>query len=123
MMVLPKSGRHSDGRRHQHSHEDRSARSDPQSFEGFEGVWCEVLSWLQKQPDVTATNLLNRLMRRYPERHSRRQLRTLQRRVCQWRGVVAEQLVYTSAEQSEGIEADRGVIGPVGVNQKLLKLR
>ena len=121
MMVLPKSRRHSDGRRHQHSHEDRSARSDPQS--SFEGVWCDVLSWLQKQPDVTATNLLNRLMRRCPERHSRRQLRTLQRRVCQWRGVVAEQLVYSSAEQSEGIEADRGVIGSVGVNQKLLKLR
>ena len=87
------------------------SRPDP-----FEGVWCEVLSWLQQQPDVTVTDLLDQLMRRYPERYSRRQLRTLQRRVSQWRGVVAKQLVYSSAEQSEGIEADRGVIGPVGVN-------
>ena len=87
------------------------SRPDP-----FEGVWCEVLSWLQKQPDVTAVDLLDRLMSRYPDRYSRRQLRTLQRRVRQWRGVVAKQLVYSSAEQSEKIEADRGDIRLVGVN-------
>ena len=99
MIVLPKSGRHSDGRRHQHSHEDKSARSDPQPFEG---VWCEVLSWLQKQPDATATDLPDRLMRRYPEHYSGRQLRTLQRRVRQWRGVVAEQLVYLQQNRVKG---------------------
>ena len=36
--------------------------------------------------------------RRHPERYSRRQLRTLQRRVSQWRGVMAKRLVYASAE-------------------------
>ena len=51
-------------------------RADP-----FEGAWCEILSWLQEQPDATAAELMDRLIRRNPERYSRRQLRTLQRRV------------------------------------------
>ena len=55
-------------------------------------------------------------MSRYPGRYSMRQLRTLQRRVRQWRGVIAKNLVYASAEQSEIEEALRVSIGPVGVN-------
>ena len=57
------------------------------------------------------------LMAPCPNRYSRRQLRTLQRRVRQWRIVVAKQLVYASAEQNEMNEADRGNIRiPVGDN-------
>ena len=82
-------------------------RPDP-----FEGVWCEILDWLQQHPDAKAAELLDRLMARYPNRYSRRQLRTLQRRVRQWRIVVAKQLVYASAEQSEMNEADPGDITP-----------
>ena len=71
---------------------------------------------MQKQPDVGASELMDRLTRRYPDRYSRRQLRTLQRRVRQWRGVMVNKLVYASAEQSE-IDAERlGNIRPVGVN-------
>ena len=55
-------------------------------------------------------------MARYPNRYSRRQLRTLQRRVRQWRIVVAKQLVYASAEQSEVNEADLGDITSVSDN-------
>ena len=88
-------------------------RSRPDSFEG---VWCEVLGWLQQRPDASAAELMDRLIRRYPEHYSRRQLRTLQRRVRQWRSVMAKQLVYASGENSD-IYEDRPVdIGPVGVN-------
>ena len=80
-------------------------RPDP-----FAGVWCEILDWLQQHPDAKAAELLDRLMARYPGRYSRRQLRTLQRRVRQWRIVVAKQLVYASAEQTEMNEANRGDI-------------
>ena len=86
-------------------------RADP-----FEGAWCEILSWLQEQPEATAAELMDRLIRRYPERYRRRQLRTLQRRVRQWRGVMAKQLVYASAENREIDEVRLGDIGPVGVN-------
>ena len=74
-----------------------------------------MLDWLQ-QPDAKAAELLHRLMASYPNRYSRRQLRTLQHRVRQWRIVVAKQLVYASAEQSEMNEANQGGIGPVSDN-------
>ena len=47
-------------------------RPDP-----FEGVWSLILDWLQKQPDAGAPELMDRLIRRYPDRYSRSQLRTL----------------------------------------------
>ena len=86
-------------------------RPDP-----FEGVWCEILDCLQQQPDAKAAELLDRLMACYPNRYSRRQLRTLQRRVRQWRIVVAKQLVYASAEQNEMNETDLSDIRPVSDN-------
>ena len=78
--------------------------------------WCEILDWLQQHPDAKAAELLDQLMARYPGRYSRRQLRTLQRRIRQWRIVVAKQLVYASAEQTEMNEANHGDTTPVSVN-------
>ena len=67
-------------------------RPDP-----FEGVWCDVLSWLQEDPDASAVVLLGRLQEAEPDRFSRTHLRTLQRRVQQWRGIMAKKLVYATA--------------------------
>ena len=67
-------------------------REDP-----FEGVWRGVLLWLQEDPDATAKALLERLQSNYPDRFTDAQLRTLQRRVRQWRGIMAEKLVYAAA--------------------------
>ena len=86
-------------------------RPDP-----LEGVWCEILGWPRRKPDATARELLDRLIRRRPERFSRRQLRTLQRRVSQWCRVIARELMRASGERSEMIEADHRNIRPVGVN-------
>ena len=99
-----------------HAPKKRTRRGQRTRPDPFGGVWCEILDWLQQQPDLKAADLLDRLMARYPNRYSRRQLRTLQRRVRQWRIVVAKQLVYASAEQNEMNEADRGSIIPVGDN-------
>ena len=63
-------------------------RPDP-----FEGVWCDVLGWLQEDPDASAVALLGRLQSTYPDRFDRAHLRTLQRRVQQWRGIMASKLV------------------------------
>ena len=62
--------------------------------DAFEGVWYEVLDWLQQEPDVTAKSLLNRLQKKYPRRFVDGQLRTLQRRVKEWRRIMARELVY-----------------------------
>ena len=68
-----------------HTRSARGARTWRTRSDPFEGVWPEVLGWLQQQPDATAAELMDRLIRLYPERYSRRQLRTLQRRISQWR--------------------------------------
>ena len=64
----------------------------------FEGVWCDVLLWLQKEPDTNAKNLLARLCKAHPGRFGDAQLRTLQRRVKDWRGVMAKKLVYAASD-------------------------
>ena len=68
-------------------------RKDP-----FEDVWCGVLSWLRDAPDSTAVALLERLREADPDRFRRARLRALQRRVQQWRGIIANKLVSASSE-------------------------
>ena len=60
-------------------------REDP-----FAGVWCDVLGWLQEEPDASAVALLGRLQSAHPDRYSQAHLRTLQRGVQQWRGIMAK---------------------------------
>ena len=68
-------------------------RKDP-----FEGLWCDVLGWLQEDLDTSAVALLGQLQETEPDRFSRAHLRTLQRRVPQWRGIMADKLVYAASE-------------------------
>ena len=49
-----------------------------------------MLSWLQEDPDVSAVVLLGRLQEAEPDRFSRANLRTFQRRVQQGRGSMAK---------------------------------
>lgn len=65
----------------------------------FEGVWCKVLGWLEDDPDASAVALLERLQGAEPERFSRAHLRTLQRRVQKWRGIMASKLVYAGSAE------------------------
>jgi hypothetical protein len=92
--VRPTHRIHSENLRHWRT------RKDP-----FEAVWFDILSWLQNDPDVTAKELFDRLQSRYPGVFSKGQLRTLQRRVKEWRQVMAKKLVYAcmdgTGEQSE----------------------
>jgi hypothetical protein len=61
-------------------------------------VWCDALSWLQEALAASAVALLGRLQAVKPDRFSRAHLRTLQRRVQQWRGTMADKLVYAASE-------------------------
>jgi hypothetical protein len=64
-------------------------RKDP-----FEEVWPEILLWLQHDPDSTAKSLMERLQEVYPSRFPDGLLRTLQRRVREWRHVMAQSLIH-----------------------------
>jgi hypothetical protein len=68
---------------------DWRTRKDP-----FEEVWPEILLWLQHDPGATAKCLMARLQRDYPGRYPDGQLRTLQRRIREWRHVMARTLVH-----------------------------
>jgi transposase len=58
-------------------------RSDP-----FEGVWQnELVPLLESSPKLEARTLLEELQKRYPDQYPEKQLRTLQRRVKQWKAI------------------------------------
>jgi hypothetical protein len=83
----------------------RKADSQPRSWrtrqDPFECVWAEILLWLQENPDATGKSLLERLHREYPGRFPNGQLRTLQRRIQEWRRVMARGLVYGCMDGKE----------------------
>jgi hypothetical protein len=97
---LPELWRAGEARPTHRQTEDRAhwwrTRKDP-----FDGVWAEILVWLQENPDTTAKSLLDRLHQEYPGRFARGQLRTLQRRIQEWRRVMARGLVYGSQDGNE----------------------
>jgi hypothetical protein len=60
----------------------------------FEAVWPQVHQWLNERPDANAKDLFLRLQECMPGAFPPGQLRTLQRRVKQWRSEIARQLVF-----------------------------
>jgi hypothetical protein len=67
-------------------------RKDP-----FEAVWPRVVAWLESEPAATAKGLLRRLQSEAPGTFPDGLLRTLQRRVKEWRHLAARHLVFASA--------------------------
>ena len=59
----------------------------------FENVWTMVEQWLSDQPEANAKSIFARLQAQFPESLQPGQLRTLQRRVKQWRTAIARGLV------------------------------
>jgi hypothetical protein len=60
----------------------------------FEGVWPKVQEWLEEKPERTARNILTQLQDEHAGEFSDRLLRTLQRRVKEWRHAAAKLLVF-----------------------------
>ena len=74
-------------------------RKDP-----FETTWPRVVEWLEAEPHRTAKELFGRLRREHPGMFLPGQLRTLQRRVKDWRRLAARRLVF-----ADPIGASHGV--------------
>jgi hypothetical protein len=64
----------------------------------FENVWALVEQWLNEQPDANAKSIFQRLQATMPEPFQPGQLRTLQRRVKEWRTAIARRLVLGCEE-------------------------
>lgn len=73
-------------------------RKDP-----FETVWPTLCSWLAATPDATAKDLLSRLQNEQPGVFPDGQLRTLQRRLREWRKETAHKLVFGVLQEEESI--------------------
>ena len=67
----------------------------------FQDVWPLVEEWLNEQPDATAKALFQRLQTQMPAPFAPGQLRTLQRRVREWRSAIARQLVLGAGDRAE----------------------
>ena len=89
-------------------------RSDP-----FEGAWQDILGWLETEPDITARTILDRLCSHRPDRFSDTHLRTLQRGVKKWRGVMARKLVYAGSDQSVPTLLSMPEDVPVGADHRV----
>lgn len=77
-------------------------RKDP-----FETVWPRVVLWLEAEPDRTAKGLFARLRGEQPMHFSAGQLRTLQRRVKEWRRLAARRLLLASPIEPMAPEVSR----------------
>jgi hypothetical protein len=87
-----------------HRKKSTGPRSYRTRLDPFEAVWPQVQQWLTEQPDATAKELFFRLQKSMPGAFQSGQLRTLQRRVKQWRSEIARQLVF-------GLESEVGMAG------------
>jgi len=67
-------------------------RPDP-----FAAVTARLHEWFAAEPWRTSRELLGRLQAEIPDRYPEKLLRTLQRRLKQWRGEAARQLVFGSS--------------------------
>ena len=88
-------------------------REDP-----FEGVWGEVLVWLQAEPDATGKALMARLQSECPDRFTEAQLRTMQRRVKEWRGIMAKKLVYAGTDEASAASSGLPELALIGADSK-----
>ena len=84
-------------------------RADP-----FQNVWTDILLWLQKEPDGTAKVLLQKLNDKYPGQFNDKLLRTLQRRIGEWRSSMARRLVLGGVEEWNDVQAIAAVVPLAG---------
>lgn len=77
-----------------HTTKPRPPRTWRSRIDPFEQVWPQINGWLEDEPDQTGVELLARLQQTHPGRFPDGQLRTLQRRLADWRLAAAHRLVF-----------------------------
>jgi len=93
-------------RHHPQPHRHWRTRIDP-----FEAVWPGVCVWLDAEPDRTAKELFQRLQRAHPDVFPDGQLRTLQRRIKDWRAATARRLVFVGQRRGDEDAISLGGLG------------
>lgn len=87
--------------------------------DAFEHAWPVVEQWLETESTVTAREMMDRLAVMVPDAYaSKAQLRTLQRRVKQWRAEKVKYLILGTLRQSAGIGEGAASVAPSPSIQK-----
>ena len=81
-----------------HRKRKRAPRTWRTKPDPFAAVWPHLLEQLQASPEACAKDLFQQLQKEYPGVFPDSQLRTLQRRVKQWRSEIARRLIMSSEE-------------------------
>jgi len=87
--------------RHTHRKQSTGPRTWRTRLDPFESVWPVVEQWLDERPDANAKELFQRLQAQMPTPFEPGQLRTLQRRIKEWRTAIARRLVLGSGVEAE----------------------
>ena len=95
----------SGGARSTHRKEEPKARYWRTREDPFNDAWTDILLWLQTDPDSTAKVMLQRLDEKYPGQFGGKLLRTLQRRIGEWRRTMARRLVLGGVEEWSEVQA------------------
>ena len=77
-------------------------------------VWTDILFWLQKEPDSIAKMILQKLDEKYPGQFGNKLLRTLQRRIGEWRRTMARKLVFGGVVERNDVQAIAANVPPAG---------
>ena len=88
-----------------HRKEEPKARYWRTREDPFNAVWTDILLWLQEEPDTIAKVLLQKLNEKYPGQFTDKVLRTLQRRIGEWRRTMARRLVLGGVEERNDVQA------------------
>ena len=78
----------------------------------------KVLVWLHAEPDATGKALMARLQLEHPDRFTEVQLRTMQRRVKEWRGIMAKKLVYAGTDEASAASSRLPELALIGADSK-----
>ena len=97
-----------------HRKEEPKARYWRTREDPFKEVWTDILLWLQKEPDSIAKVMLQKLNNKYPGQFGGKLLRTLQRRIGEWRRTMARRLVLGGVEKWNDVQPVPATIPPTG---------
>ncbi len=94
-----------------HRERPQAARNYRTRVDDFEVAWPLVTRWLEAEPDRTAQELFLRLQADQPGAWRYGQVRTLQRRVHEWRTAEARRLILASPNQVRLGPSDVAAVG------------
>ena len=87
-----------------HANKPRPSRTWRTHVDAFKDVWSEMTGWLEDDPDQTGIDLLARLQHAYPGRFPDGLLRTLQRRLADWRLKASYRLVFRDLHPQPSVQ-------------------